>query len=137
MQNYQTERVMILDDNDIDNFITQRVLNKSHFTKQVDICNSGVELLEYLKRNEHHLDKIPEVIFVDLNMPVIKGFVFLFEFNALSKALKDKCQIIVLSSLKEDLSVDKVLQNEFVADFIAKPLTASALKNMQRVRKFA
>ena len=137
MQNYQTDRVMILDNNDVDNLITQRVLNQAHFTKKVDICSSGSELLDYLKLNENNSDKIPDVIFVDLNMPQMNGFVFLCEFNDLSQSLKDKCKIVVLSSILEDISADKVLKNDFVSSVIPKPLTASALKTIPRIRKYA
>ena len=63
MTTYQTNRVMIIDDNDIDNFITQRVLNKANFTTQVDICTSGSEALDYIKRNANNLERIPNVIF--------------------------------------------------------------------------
>jgi CheY-like chemotaxis protein len=135
MLSFQTNRVLIIDDNDIDNFITQRVLNKENFTKQVDICTSGAEALDYIKKHSHNLDQLPDVIFLDLNMPVVDGFVFLFEFEDFSQAVKNKCKIVVLSSLLDKLAIDKVLRNESVTDFIPKPLTQSALQRLALVRE--
>ena len=121
---------MIIDDNDIDNFITQRVLNKANFTTQVDICTSGSEALDYIKRNANNLERIPNVIFLDLNMPVVDGFVFLFEFEDFPQEVKNKCNIVVLSSLLDKMVIDKVLRNEYVSDFIPKPLTEAALQRL-------
>ena len=135
MLDYQTNRVLIIDDNDIDNFITQRVLNKANFTKQVNICTSGSEALDYIKNNVNNLDNIPDVIFLDLNMPVVDGFVFLFEFDDFPEIIKNKCKIVVLSSLLDKLAIDKVLRNEFVTDFIAKPLTEVALSRLTLIRE--
>ncbi len=128
--NQQTQRVMIIDDNDIDNFITQRILNKAEFTKQVDICNSGIEALNFLKTYAEEPDKLPDVIFLDLNMPVVDGFVFLFEFEDLPEVVREKCKVVILSGLLDKDVIDKVLKNQFVHDFIPKPLTAAALSRL-------
>jgi CheY-like chemotaxis protein len=133
MSNYQTNHVLIIDDNDIDNFITQRVLNKFNFTNQVDICTSASKALDYIKLHKDDIEKIPNVIFLDLNMPVVDGFVFLFEFEDFPQAVKDKCKIVVLSSLLDKVAIDKVLRNDFVTDFIPKPLTEAALQRLSLV----
>ena len=135
MIEYQTNRVLIIDDNDIDNFITQRVLNKANFTKQVNICTSGAEGLDYIKKNINDLDNIPDVIFLDLNMPVVDGFVFLFEFEDFPERIKKKCKVIVLSSLLNKDTINKVLRNEFVTDFISKPLTQVALTRLNLIKE--
>jgi CheY-like chemotaxis protein len=113
------------------------VLNRANFTKQVDICTSGSEALDDIRRNSNNIEKIPDVIFLDLNMPVVDGFVFLFEFDDFAQTIKDKCKIVVLSSLLDKLAIDKVLRNEFVTDFIPKPLTQPALERLSLIRERA
>lgn len=135
MSNYRANHVMIIDDNDIDNFITQRVLNKVNFSNQVDICTSASKALEYIKLHKDNIDKIPNVIFLDLNMPVVDGFVFLFEFEDFPEEVKNKCRIVVLSSLLDKTAIDKVLRNDFVTDFIPKPLTEAALQRISLTKE--
>ncbi len=130
LPNQPTKRVMIIDDNDIDNFITQRILHKANFSKQVDIYNSGLEALNYLRSYATQVNKLPEVIFLDLNMPVVDGFVFLFEFEDLPLTVRENCHVVILSGLMEKDIIDKVLKNEYVNDFVPKPLTSAALQRL-------
>ena len=67
------KRVLLVDDNDIDNFINERMITTNHFGKQVVVKNSGESALSYLKENESNTDILPQVIFLDLNMPVMDG----------------------------------------------------------------
>ncbi len=130
LHNQPTKRVMIIDDNDIDNFITQRILNKANFSKQVAIHNSGLEALDYLRSFANQENKLPEVIFLDLNMPIVDGFVFLFEFEDLPLTVREHCQVVILSGLMDKKIIDKVLKNHYVNDFVPKPLTSAALQRL-------
>lgn len=118
---------MIIDDNEIDNFISGKVLEEAQFSEDILVMNSGMAALEYIQNYENEPEKLPNIIFLDLNMPVVDGFVFLFEFSDFPQHIKDQCKIIVLSSLLEQQVIDKILKNEHVLDFIPKPLTVNAL----------
>ena len=72
--------VMLVDDNDTDNFISKRIIEITKFAKEVEIKNSGKSALEYLEQNKDNEDKLPNIIFLDINMPIVDGFVFLYEF---------------------------------------------------------
>ncbi|MGN6648250.1 MAG: response regulator, partial [Cytophaga sp.] len=74
--------VMLVDDNETDNFIHRRVLEMGNFSENIIVKNSGKSALEYLEANQSNPDLIPEVIFLDINMPIVDGFVFLFEFES-------------------------------------------------------
>lgn len=129
-------RVMIVDDNEIDNFVTRRVIEMAGFAQHVDVVTSGKQALEYFELNKDDLGRIPDIVLLDLNMPVVDGFVFLFEFDEFPQGVKDKCEIVVLSSILEKSVIDKILTNEYVSDFIPKPLTENSLKRI-RHRKSA
>ena len=68
-------------------------------------------------------------------MPVVDGFVFLFEFEDFPQEVKNKCNIVVLSSLLDKMVIDKVLRNEYVSDFIPKPLTEAALQRLILIKE--
>lgn len=122
--------VMIIDDNEIDNFVTRRVLENVKFCEHINIITSGEEALDFFEANQNNKDKLPDLIFLDLNMPVVDGFMFLFEFDDFSEHIKSNCQIVILSGALEKKSVHKILKNEYVTDYINKPLTEETLKKL-------
>lgn len=128
METPAIDLVMLVDDNDTDNFISKRIIQLTHFARQIEIKNSGKSALEYLEENQNDLEKIPNLIFLDINMPIVDGFVFLIEFEKFPANIKDKCKIIILSSSDNKRDIDKIINNKLVIKFLTKPLTADAVK---------
>lgn len=129
--------VMLVDDNDTDNFISKRIIEITKFAKEVEIKNSGKSALEYLEQNKDNEDKLPNIIFLDINMPIVDGFVFLYEFEKFDQTLKDKCKVIILSSSDNKRDIDKIVNNNHVVKFITKPLTESALEEIKLMDVFS
>ncbi len=123
--------VMLIDDNDTDNFISRRIIEITNFSTQVEIKNSGKNALEYLEKHKDNSDKLPDYIFLDINMPIVDGFVFLYEFEKFNTNLKNKCKVIILSSSDNKRDIDKIVNNENVIKFITKPLTEDALEELK------
>ena len=73
--------VMLVDDNDTDNFISKRIIEITKFSNRVEVKSSGKGALDYLKEHESEAENLPSIIFLDINMPVVDGFVFLYEFE--------------------------------------------------------
>ena len=80
---YKFDRVLLIDDNDIDNFINERMITTNFFSNQVIVKNSGESALQYLRENAENDNNLPQIIFLDLNMPMMDGFTFLNEFENL------------------------------------------------------
>lgn len=129
MENIQM--VMLVDDNDTDNFISRRIIEITKFSEEVVIKNSGKSALEYLESNKNSINKLPDLIFLDINMPIVDGFVFLYEFERFSDKVKNKCKIIILSSSDNKRDIDKIVNNDYVIKFITKPLTETALEEVK------
>src|SRR3954470_6844268 len=89
------KKVMLIDDNETDLFIHNRVLQLSGYGNDIVSFTSALDALAYLKQNK--IETWPDIIFLDLNMPVMNGFVFLMEFNELPLADAGKCDIVILS----------------------------------------
>lgn len=119
--------VMLVDDNDTDNFISKRIIEITKFAARVEVKNSGQDALVYLKNNEENVDNIPSIIFLDINMPVVDGFIFLYEFDKFNERVKNKCKIMILSSSDNKRDIAKIVNDHHVIRFITKPLTEIAL----------
>lgn len=118
--------VLLIDDNEIDNYINERVILSNDFAKEVIVYSSGEEALEFLRSGDY----TPDIIFLDLSMPIMDGFVFLQQYEELLKnksALKEKTKIIVLSSSINPEDIDRVSVNPYVYKYINKPLSSDYL----------
>lgn len=127
------EQVMLVDDNDTDNFIHKRVIELTGFAKNIIVKNSGKSALEFLESNKNNLENLPDIIFLDINMPIVDGFVFLFEYENFPDALKEKCKVVILSSSDNKRDIDRIVDNEYVINFITKPLSEEALEELKKL----
>jgi CheY-like chemotaxis protein len=120
---YKFSRVLLVDDNDIDNFINERMITTSHFSTGVVVKNSAEAALAYLRELGEDTERLPQVIFLDLNMPVMDGFAFLEEYAKFPQIVKDTCRIAVLSSSISPEDINRASTNPLVYKYINKPLS--------------
>lgn len=123
--------VMLIDDNELDNFINQKVIESSSFADKIYTSTNGQSALEFLKNLILNMDLIdaifPQVLFVDINMPLMDGFQFITEFEKLSDAVRKHCKVAVLTSSinPEDKTKAVGLKSDVV--FLNKPLNTESL----------
>jgi len=124
------KKAMIIDDAHIDRFVGERVIKKSGFAEVVICYESAVDALEYLATN---IADLPEVIFLDLNMPGMNGREFLEYFAKLPDIIKDNCHIVIASSSLHHADRELSLSNANVDGFVSKPLLVDTLTELKQV----
>ncbi len=129
MKNNQARyrKVLLIDDNEIDNFINERMITSSQFSANVEVKNSADAALDFL-RGLKAGDEIPEIIFLDLNMPVKDGFGFLIDFEKLPEELRQACKVVVLSSSISPADINRASTNPYVFKYVNKPLSEKYLE---------
>ncbi|MGI9544555.1 MAG: response regulator [Cyclobacteriaceae bacterium] len=128
----KVNRVLLIDDSEIDTFVSRRVIETAGFSSQVMIKYSAIEALSYLE-SPANKDVLPEIIFLDINMPFMNGFEFIREFDKLPKSTKGYCKIIVLSSSYHSGDIKEMTSHPLVMEFITKPLTQAVLNRIQQI----
>ncbi len=116
---------LLIDDNYIDNFVTSRLLESAKFADSVVIRQSSEEAIEALRNG----DVTPDVIFLDLRMPIMDGFEFLQEYDKL-EIQKEGVKIFMLSSSLDPTDLRRSLANKYITQFIHKPLTKKVLEEL-------
>jgi len=116
---------LLIDDNYIDNFVTRKILEVSNFAETIIVVRSATEAIESLKNGT----VTPDVIFLDIRMPLMSGFEFLEAYDKLNIDKKN-VKIFMLSSSLDPLDIRKSLDNKYITQFIHKPLTQKAIEEL-------
>jgi CheY-like chemotaxis protein len=126
----QYNSILLIDDNEIDLFIAESIVKSTAFAKRVYKECSGVNALNFLKSLTNEQD-LPEIIFLDINMPVMDGFEFLKAFEALPAAIRKKPKIIMLSSSLVREEREKAMKFPSVIKYISKPLQLEDILDLE------
>ncbi|RXJ45719.1 response regulator [Gelidibacter gilvus] len=124
------ERVMLIDDNTIDLYITARLMTKYNFGEEIDQYSSAKKALEFLQEKQNDFTKWPQIIFLDIYMPGMSGFEFMAEYNNLSSQLKKFCKVYMISSSIDENDIKRAKNDVNVVDFQVKSLTKEFLNSI-------
>ena len=128
----EKKKIVLIDDDQLNNLINTRIITKfSDFS--VSSFVSGREGLKHLQACDEN--NFPEIVFLDINMPVMDGWEFLVEFEKLPESLLQNCSVIMLTSSIDINDIEKSKLYRTVREFMSKPLTLESLKLVTRMAK--
>lgn len=120
--------ILLIDDDEAINFVHKRVINKYDCTDKIVVVENGKQALDYLKSSIDGKSPSPEIIFLDINMPVMDGWEFLEEYQKLKKDQQGKVVLLMLTSSLNPDDLDRANKIKEVDGFRNKPLTSEMLE---------
>ncbi|MBP6460077.1 MAG: response regulator [Crocinitomicaceae bacterium] len=127
------ETILCVDDDPITLMLCKMVITKAMFSNEIVTAKNGEEALNYfdtLKKNNSNNSK-PQLIFLDLNMPVMGGWEFLDSFNTPEYSDYHNTKIIILSSTIDPEDLEKSKKYPMVIDFLSKPISKEMLEYLK------
>lgn len=124
--------ILCVDDDPITLMLCKKVIGKTLFSNEIITAQNGEQALHYFdaikKSNANNAShKVPQLIFLDLNMPVMGGWEFLECFSDPEYSDFNAIKVVVLSSTIDPEDLEKAKKYPMVIDFLSKPITISML----------
>jgi CheY-like chemotaxis protein len=124
--------VLLIDDCSIDNFVNKKMILGYHFAAEVHVFQSSMKALAYLEAVDRGEDAaaVPDIIFVDLHMPILDGKEFIAHYEKLSERITGHSKLIVLSGSIDPVEISAVKKAPFVLTLMQKPLIKQNLETI-------
>ena len=120
--------ICIIDDDEVYQFTVTKNIQSQQLAKKILVFSDGEEALNFLCANIGDNNAVPDVIFLDINMPIMVGWQFLEEYIRLKPRIGKKVTLYMVSSSVDPADTQRAKQIEEVSDYIIKPITPDQLK---------
>ncbi|GGD34746.1 response regulator [Flavobacterium orientale] len=123
-----TKIILIIDDDDIHQYISKKTIAKLGADSPVFSCPNGEigleKLLQEYSKDEHF------IIFLDINMPIMNGWEFIEKFLSLNLNANDNIDIYLVSSSTDSVDIKKADESGCIKEFLSKPIAIEKYKSI-------
>jgi CheY-like chemotaxis protein len=124
-------KLLVIDDDEINIFIIRKILDKTGFDVNTVSKNNGQQAIEYIQSIVDDEEKFPDLILVDINMPILNGWEFIEAYEKLS--ITYKVDVYMLSSSVYENDIERAKTYKSIKGFISKPLSIERLTELLKL----
>ncbi|MDN5204152.1 response regulator [Fulvivirgaceae bacterium BMA10] len=118
----KVRKVLIVDDDEICTMISKKILTLTNRHLDINTCVNGKEAINYLAHKMSRIFELPDIILLDINMPIMNGWEFIETYKKLLPNLKKRPFVWMLSSTMWPEELERVKACSVLSGFISKPL---------------
>lgn len=116
------KKVLLIDDDLLFIFLVKKTIAQTLIPVEIKEINNALDALNYLKDNATNKDVLPDVIFLDLKMPVMDGWEFIERYRDFADALIKKANLYIVTSSISPVDISKGKAMAEVTEFVVKPI---------------
>ncbi|ADY31012.1 MULTISPECIES: response regulator [Cellulophaga] len=122
--------VCIIDDDDIYQFTIVKTIKALGLAKKIMVFSDGEEAKDFMLDNIKNNYELPDVIFLDNNMPIMDGFQFMEEYVKFKPQLDKKITVYMVSSSVDPVDIERANNVSEINGYIIKPIKPGQLKSI-------
>lgn len=116
------KNIYLIDDDKLFIFLLKKTIGLTGIPTNITDFPDGQSALDHIKANAGYADILPDIIFLDLRMPIMDGWEFLEEYKGVAPSLAKQNRLYVFSSSISPYDIENAKNNPLVTDFIIKPI---------------
>lgn len=117
--------LLVIDDDDINIFIIKKIVEKTGYEAKMVAKTNGQLAIDYINELISTRQPLPQLILIDINMPILNGWEFLEAYEKLG--IEENIDMYMLSSSVYENDIEKAKTYKTVKGFISKPLSIERL----------
>lgn len=122
--------IAIIDDDTIYQFMLTRILNNNKLAEKIITFTDGEKAIQHLMDNKIAHENIPDVIFLDVNMPIMDGWMFIEAYANMKTEIHKKIVIFMLSSSVDPVDIERAGKISEISNYIVKPIKLEEVKRI-------
>lgn len=123
------KNILLIDDDKIFNFLSEKTIASLGLANEIHFASNGQQALELLEKCKTGEMQKPDIIFLDLNMPVMNGYEFFEAFLAMDLPNKHLITIVILTSSADPKDIQKTKEMG-IKYYFNKPLSRDEIKRL-------
>lgn len=120
--------ICIVDDDEIYQFTVIKTLKSINLDKNIISFSDGEEAINFMMDNLNNEEELPDVILLDINMPIMDGFQFMEEYVKIKPKVGKNISIYMVSSSVDPVDMQRAKNISEISDYIIKPIKSGELK---------
>ena len=116
------KKVFLIDDDPIFVFLAEKMITTVNSSVNIEIFSDGEAAMIHLEANKNLVQTLPDIIFLDLNMPVMDGWQFLTYYSSIYPTIGKKIDVYIVSSTITPAEIERSGRYPFVLDLLIKPI---------------
>lgn len=120
----------IVDDDDVYQFTVARTIQKEQIDCELQVFPNGARAIDFLSQHLADPTQLPDLIFLDISMPVMDGWLFMDEFVKIKPRLGKQIVIYMVSSSVDNKDLERARRISEISDYVVKPIEPTHLKEI-------
>ena len=123
------KNIILVDDDKIFNFLSEKMITSLGLANEIHFASHGEQALDILQRYLDGELQRPDIIFLDIDMPVMNGYEFIEAFANLDIVDKHLITIVILTSSADPRDLERA-KSLGIKYYLNKPLTKAEIKKL-------